>query len=74
MLQLGIVLVEGGPDWYREIRMPEVSRPAAVLNTVVSQSPIPPLPADELSPAPRPELRPAANSCLSPGDGDNNQA
>jgi len=63
LLQPGMVLIEGGSDYFREIRMPEAPPPGTLLNTVISRPPIPPLPADELAPAPRKELGPAADPC-----------
>lgn len=65
-LQPGTVVIERGRGWTREIRVPEVSRPATVLNTFVSQSPIPPLPADGLAPAPRAQLSPPPRTELGP--------
>lgn len=70
-LQPGTVVIERGRGWTREIRVSESSRPATELNTVISQSSIPPLPADGLSPGSRPELSrgsrpelgPAADPC-----------
>lgn len=69
LLQPGTVVIERGRGWTREIRVPEVSRPTAVLNTVISQSPIPPLPADGLSPSPRPQLPPGPRNELGPEAG-----
>ena len=66
LLKPGMVLTEGGPDWYREIRMPEALPPAMLLTTVMPQPPAPPLPADELDPAPRNELDPAPRNELDP--------
>lgn len=62
LLPPGAVLIEGGPDWFREIRMPEaLPPPSAPLNAVTSQPPVPPLPAprNELEAAPRNELEAA---------------
>jgi len=58
LLEPGMVVTEGGPDWYREIRMPEALPSAMLLTTVMSQPPTPPLPADELEPATQNELEP----------------
>ena len=66
LLQPGTVMIERGRGWTREIRVPEVSRPTTVLNTVISQSPIPPLPADGLAPSPRPRLAPGPRNELGP--------
>jgi hypothetical protein len=66
LLQPGTVVIERGRGWTREIRVSEASRPATELNTVIFQSPIPPLPADGLSPGPRPELSPAPRPELGP--------
>jgi hypothetical protein len=66
LLQPGTVVIERGRGWTREIRVPEVSRPTTVLNTVISQSLIPPLPADGLSPSLRPQLAPGPRNELGP--------
>jgi len=63
LLQPGMVVIERGHDWTREIRMPEAPLPGTLLNTVISQPAIPPLPADELAPAPRKELGSSADPC-----------
>jgi hypothetical protein len=62
LLKPGTVVIEGGPDWFREIRVPEELPPGMLLTTVTS----PPLPADELDPAPRNELEPALRNELEP--------
>jgi hypothetical protein len=54
LLPPGAVVTEGGPDWFREIRMPETFPPG----TVIPWPPVPPLPADELESLPRNELEP----------------
>jgi hypothetical protein len=66
LLKPGMVLTEGGPDWYREIRMPETLPPAMLLTTVMPQPSAPPLPAAELDPAPRNELDLASQNALEP--------
>jgi hypothetical protein len=53
----GTVVIEGGPGWSREIRMPETLPPGTSLGTATPCPPIPPLPADELA-LPRNELEP----------------
>lgn len=58
LLRPGMVLAEGGPDWHREIRVPEALPPTTHLTDVTPQ----PLPADELQPAPRSELEPPARN------------
>jgi hypothetical protein len=59
LLPPGTVLIEGGPDWFREIRIPEALPPGTPLNAITSRSPIPPLPAprNELEAAPPTERR-----------------
>jgi hypothetical protein len=65
LLQPGMVLTEGGPDWFREIRMPEARPPGAPLNAATSRPPVPLLPAprNELEAAP---LRPAQDPADDP--------
>ncbi len=63
LLKPGTVVIEGGPDWFREIRVPEELLPGMLLTTVTS----PPLPADELEPARRNELEPARRNEADPG-------
>ena len=58
MLKPGTVLTEGGPDWHREIRIPEALSPTILLADVIPEPPNLPLPAAELEPAPRRELEP----------------
>jgi hypothetical protein len=58
----GAVVIEGGPDWFREIRMPEALPPGAPLNTLASQPPVPPLPV------PRNELEATARKAQDPAD------
>jgi hypothetical protein len=62
LLQPGMVLTEGGPDWHREIRVPEAPPP------VMPQPPTPPLPADELEPPARNETDPARRQAQEPMD------
>jgi hypothetical protein len=51
LLRPGTVLVEGGPDWFREIRVPEAIPPGPLHG--IPQPPIPlPSPPDEVEPAP----------------------
>jgi hypothetical protein len=56
LLRPGMVLIESGPDWSREIRVPDATPPGMPLNTIdiTPQPSIPPpsRPA-ELEPAPR---------------------
>jgi hypothetical protein len=66
LLQPGMVLSEGGPDWFREIRTPEALPPGMLLTTVTYPADTPSLPADELEPAARNELEPAARNELEP--------
>jgi hypothetical protein len=66
LLKPGMVVTEGGPDWHREIRMPEALPSAMLLTAVMSQPPTPPLPADELDSAPQNELEPATQNELEP--------
>ncbi len=58
LLKPGMVLIEGGPEWFREIRMPEALPTHTPTNAVTVQPPVPPLPAsrNELEAAPRNEL------------------
>jgi hypothetical protein len=66
LLGPGVVLVEGGPDWFREIHMPEVL-PAGVLFSAVPSPPtIPPLSADELEQAAQNELEQAPQAGTEP--------
>jgi hypothetical protein len=51
----GMVLREGGPDWFREIRAPGAAVPSEPFTTAVPASPMTPLPLS----APRNELEPA---------------
>ena len=66
LLKPGMVLIEGGPDWFREIRVPEALPPGMLLTTVTSPPEIPPLPADELESASRNELEPAPRNEADP--------
>jgi hypothetical protein len=67
LLKPGMVLIEGGPDWFREIRMPEALSPGMppALTAATSQPPGPPLPApwNELEAAPRQAQGPADDPC-----------
>jgi len=56
LLKPGTTLIEGGPDWHREIRVPEEFAPGIVPGSVTSQPPLPlPPPLGELEAAPRPD-------------------
>ena len=69
LLKPGMVLIEGGPDWFREIRMPEALPPNTPPDAVTFQPPVPPLPAprNELEAAPR-ELEAAPPQTLEPAN------
>jgi hypothetical protein len=60
LLQPGMVVIERGRGWTREIRMPEALPPGVLLTPVTSLPTIPPLPPGELEPAPRNELEPGS--------------
>ena len=62
LLKPGMVLTEGGSDWFREIRMPEALPPVEPLNTLTSRPPVPPLPG------PRHELEAAARKAQDPAN------
>ena len=51
LLKPGMVVIERGRGWTREIRMPEAHQPDVLITTVTPLPTIPPLPADELKPA-----------------------
>jgi hypothetical protein len=59
LLKPGMVLIEGGSDWFREIRSPD-ELPSGMLFTSFASSPVvPPLPVAEPESASRSELEPA---------------
>ena len=51
LLEPGMVVIEGGPDWFREIRAPEPLPPGMLLTTVAYPSQPPSLPVSELEQA-----------------------
>jgi hypothetical protein len=62
----GMVLIEGGPGWFREIRMPEALPADTPLNAVTAQplGPSLPAPQNELEAAPQNELEAAPQNEL----------
>jgi hypothetical protein len=70
-LKPGMVLIEGGPDWFREIRASEAVPPGTPLNALTSRPPVPtlPVPRNELETAPRNELETALRQAQDPADG-----
>jgi len=62
LLKPGMVLTEGGPDWFREIRAPEPRPPGMLLTTVTYPAETPLLPADELETTTGNELEAAAGN------------
>ena len=65
LLKPGMVLIEGGADWFREIRMPEALKPGIPPNAVTIRPPVPPVPKprNELEAAPQNELGSADDPC-----------
>ena len=59
LLKPGTVLIEGGPDWFREIRSPDELPSGMLLTSITSPPIVPPLPVVAPESASRSELEPA---------------